>query len=244
MDYQQASGTLTFAAGEQTKTITVSLIDSDLVEFNETLLVNLTNLQSGGAAVYLSDSEGQVTITDDDQATLSIDDVTVNEDAETATLTVSLDRAVDGGIYINYATLRETASNPEDFLSQSGILYFNSGELSQTVTIDLVEDDHYELTESFVVTLSQLQSGGLNVIVPEAQGQIEIIDNEPSPDYWLGEKILPPGDPMAGLEFGNEIDIDGNLLITSPRGFQSIGNDYVAAYIYQRAIQTGLIWQL
>ncbi len=241
MDYQQAAGTLTFAAGEQTKTITVSLIDSDLVEFNETLLVNLTNLQSGGAAVYLGDSEGLVTITDDDQATLSIDDVTVNEDAETATLTVSLDRAVDGAIYINYATLRETASNPEDFLSQSGILYFNSGELSQTVTIDLLEDDIYELTESFVVTLSQLQSGGLNVVVPDPQGQIEIIDNEPLPDYWLGEKILPPGDPMAGLEFGNEMDVDGNLIITSPRGFQSIGDEYVAAYIYTNWTHTATL---
>ena len=241
MDYQQAAGTLTFAAGEQTKTITVSLIDSDLVEFNETLLVNLTNLQSGGAAVYLGDSEGLVTITDDDQATLSINDVTVNEDAETATLTVSLDRAVDGAIYINYATLRETASNPEDFLSQSGILYFNSGELSQTVTIDLLEDDIYELTESFVVTLSQLQSGGLNVVVPDPQGQIEIIDNEPLPDYWLGEKILPPGDPMAGLEFGNEMDVDGNLLITSPRGFQSIGDEYVAAYIYTNWTHTATL---
>ncbi len=71
-DYLTASGTLTFNAGEQTKTITVSLIDSNLVELDETFLVNLTNIQSNGRNVIFADTQAEVTIIDDEIASAEI----------------------------------------------------------------------------------------------------------------------------------------------------------------------------
>jgi hypothetical protein len=48
-DYEAKSGTLTFAAGQQSQTVTV-LVNGDVkVEDNETFLVNLSDARLGGA---------------------------------------------------------------------------------------------------------------------------------------------------------------------------------------------------
>ena len=62
-DYQPASGTLNFAAGETTKTFSVTIIDDTLVEGNET--VNLT-LSSPVGATLGTPATAVLTIIDDD----------------------------------------------------------------------------------------------------------------------------------------------------------------------------------
>ena len=63
-DYTAASGTLTFAAGERTKTITVAIRGDTAIEANETFRVLLTN----PANAFLADGEAIGTITNDDIA--------------------------------------------------------------------------------------------------------------------------------------------------------------------------------
>ena len=85
-----ASGTLTFAAGQTTKTVTVLGQRRPLDEANETFFVNLSN----PANATIADGQGIGTITDDDPPpTISVNDVTVTEgNAGTvnATFTVTL----------------------------------------------------------------------------------------------------------------------------------------------------------
>ena len=64
-DYTAASGSLTFNAGETSKTIQVSIIDDTVVDDNETLTVTLSN--ASGAEI--SDGQATGTITDGDTAT-------------------------------------------------------------------------------------------------------------------------------------------------------------------------------
>jgi hypothetical protein len=64
-DYTAGSATLTFAAGETTKTIGVSAIGDTQIEGDETFVVNLSN--ASGAAIQ--DAQGQVRILNDDSAT-------------------------------------------------------------------------------------------------------------------------------------------------------------------------------
>jgi hypothetical protein len=65
-DYQSAVGSLTFAAGETTKTITVLVNGDTTQESFERFYVNLSNV--GGDAV-IADSQGQVTISNEDGQT-------------------------------------------------------------------------------------------------------------------------------------------------------------------------------
>lgn len=64
-DYSAASGTVTFAAGETQKTESITLTNDEILEFDESFLVEVTNLQN---ATMLNTSVA-VTILDDDTYT-------------------------------------------------------------------------------------------------------------------------------------------------------------------------------
>ncbi|HAW27752.1 MAG TPA: hypothetical protein DCY03_06485, partial [Planctomycetaceae bacterium] len=76
-------------------------------------------MQADTLPVTFADDQAQVTIADNDQALISIDDVTADEAAGTVTLTVSLDTPVDSSISVNYATVDQSATSPDDYLSQT-----------------------------------------------------------------------------------------------------------------------------
>src|SRR5258706_15991700 len=80
-DYTAGTGTLSFAVGVTTQTITVPITDDLLDELDETFTVNL----AGPTNATIADGAGVGTILDDDATpSLSINDVTVNENAGTA----------------------------------------------------------------------------------------------------------------------------------------------------------------
>jgi hypothetical protein len=61
-DYTANSGTLTFAPGETSKTISISTIDDAIDEFDETFNVNLSNPNNA----QFGDDQGEGTILDND----------------------------------------------------------------------------------------------------------------------------------------------------------------------------------
>ncbi len=71
-DYQSTSGTLTFAVGETSKTVSVTINGDTLVETDETFFVNLSNPSAG---TNLGDPQGGGTIQNDDLASLVISQV-------------------------------------------------------------------------------------------------------------------------------------------------------------------------
>ena len=70
-DYTAASGTLTFAPGQTSKTVTVNVTGDTVVEPNETFVVNL----SAPTGATLFDGQGLGTILNDDGPVLRISDV-------------------------------------------------------------------------------------------------------------------------------------------------------------------------
>jgi len=90
--------------------------------------------------VTISDGQGEGTITDNDSASIAIDDVTVNEAAGTATLTVTLTGDVQGGFSVDYATANNTAVEPGDYTSATGTLTF-TGTDAETETFTVPKAD-------------------------------------------------------------------------------------------------------
>ena len=85
--------TLTFLAGESTKTITLNVTNDALFELTESFTVNLSNPTNA----TIADGQGIGTITDNDTApAFSIGDMTVSEVAGTVTFTVTK-RGADSG---------------------------------------------------------------------------------------------------------------------------------------------------
>jgi probable HAF family extracellular repeat protein len=152
-DYQSASGTVTFAAGETSKTIAVLANGDRIGEANETFSVNV-GLVSGSAVV--GDGQGLVTIVDDEPR-INITSVSKSEGNSGSTkfaFTVSLSAASSAAVAVNFATADGSARASGDYAAQSGVLTFTAGETSKIVTVNVVGDRTREGDEVFYVNLS------------------------------------------------------------------------------------------
>jgi subtilisin family serine protease len=151
-DYTAGSGTLTFAPGETSKFVTVTVNGDTSVEPNETFSVNLSNPTNATTG----DSQGVGTIRNDDGA-LSITDVSVtegNSGTVNATFTVSLTTASVLPVTVTYATADGAAVAGSDYVTTTGTLTFAPGETSKTITVAVIGDTAGEPDESFLVNLS------------------------------------------------------------------------------------------
>jgi hypothetical protein len=179
-DYTATSGTLNFTgtAGE-TKTVTVNVNGDMVVEPNETFFVNLSNISN--PSVAFADSQGLGTIQNDDTATLSINDVSLNEGNAGVTpfvFTVTLNKAVQGGVSVDFATANGTATTANnDYTATNGTLNFtgNAGE-TKTVTVNVNGDTTVEPNETFVVNLSNVSNA--SVTLADGQGQGTIVNDD------------------------------------------------------------------
>ena len=170
-DFTDTTGTLTIAAGQTSGLISVPIINDLLGEGDETFTVNLSN----AVRANIVDAQGIGTITDDEiSSNLSINDVTVDEDAGTATFTVSLDQASGQDVTVDFTTNDGTAVDPDDFTDTSGTLTIAAGQTSGTITVDIVDDAIDEADETFTVNLSN----ATNATITDAQGLGTITDND------------------------------------------------------------------
>ena len=103
-DYVTTSGTLTFAAGVTTQTVTVPVIGDQVNESAEQFSVNL----SGATNASIADAAGSGTIANDDPVpSISIADMSVtegNSGTKTAAFTLTLSSASGQTVTVSYAT--------------------------------------------------------------------------------------------------------------------------------------------
>ncbi|MBD2720049.1 Calx-beta domain-containing protein [Synechococcus sp. FACHB-909] len=182
-DYQAANGTLNFVGtASETQQITVNALGDTTVEANETFVVNLSNLQASGRNVTLANAQATGTITNDDGASFSINDVSVTESnsgTKTAVFSVTLNNAVSGGSSVSYATANGTATAGSDYLATSGTLTFagTAGE-TQTISVTINGDTAFEPDETFFLNLSAPTNG---VTIADSQGLGTITNDDPAP---------------------------------------------------------------
>jgi hypothetical protein len=176
-DFQTASGTLTFAPGETSKTITVAVLGDQMYEPDETFAVNL----SGPTNATIGDSNGIGTIVNDDTyvtPSISIGDVSQAEGRNGTTLftfTVTLLVPFATAVTVNYSTANGTATALDDYTAASGTLTFAPGETAKTITIKVKGDRKVEADETFFVNLFGVSS---NALILDAQGIGTILNDD------------------------------------------------------------------
>ena len=200
VDYVGLAGQVTFAPQDTSEPITITVHGDQTVELDETFLVRLSD--AVGATVL--DSEGHGTITNDDSATLSINDVTLEEGntgTTDFTFTVTLDADVDTGASVNFDTADDTATSADgDYTVTSGTLNFagNAGE-TRPITVSVGGDGKVELDETFLVNLSTIVAGGRDVTLGDGQGQGTITNDDGPIDLGAVDFLELPGrDPSSG----------------------------------------------
>ena len=208
-DYTAASGTLTFAAGETSKTFNIPIADDALAESDETIALLLSG--ATGGSTLGTPAAATVTIGDNDAAgtfVFSAESYTVVEGAGSVAVTVTRTGGVSDGITVNYATSDGTAKVGQDYAATSGTLTFAAGETSKTFSVPVTDDGTDEPDETIALLLSGA-TGGANLGTPAA-ATITISDNDhpifsfASANYEVAEgagqlilKIVRAGDPSA-----------------------------------------------
>ncbi|MBN4003431.1 Calx-beta domain-containing protein [Nostoc sp. LPT] len=196
-----ASGTLSFAVGETTKTITADVLGDNTFELNEDITVILSNpnLTTAPANSTITNSLATVNIINDDsQPTISISDVSVTENntgtTTNANFTISLSNPSYQQVTVNYNTSNGTAEVADsDYNSASRTITFNPGEISKTLSIGVVGDNKFETDEIFSVNLL----GATNGAITDSLGVATIINDDNQPTITISDVSVTEGNTGA-----------------------------------------------
>ena len=192
-DYTEATGTLTFAAGETRKTFTAQVAGDDGTdEGDETFTVSLSN-QIGNASI--STTAGTATATITELPALSIADARVEEgDSGTVNMefTLTLNKAAAGSqVTVDYTIIDASATAGTDYTSAAGTLTFAEDTTELTFGVLIAGDEIYEEDETFTVILSD--PAGARLADGVAAGTITNDEDAPMLSIVSGDRSVLEG---------------------------------------------------
>ena len=181
-DFTPVALNFDFSPSILSEIFSVTLIDDQLVEADETFVIegSTVNAVDGAGFPILAELSNSVLVTiinDDIPDTLAIStpSVTVAENAANAQVSVSRNGSLAGPVSVDYSTTAGTAIAGADFQATSGTLSFADGEAGPlTITIPLVDDALHEFTEGFELFLS----APVNAELGASNAVIDITDDD------------------------------------------------------------------
>lgn len=191
VDYQSASGTLTFNGTESSKTFSVTICNDSLWEPGGPESVNLAlSAPTNGATLGTQASAVLNIIDDDTQPTLqfSASNYNVNENAGTALITVNRTGATENAVTVNYAANTGVAATAgtcgafsgSDFEPVSSTLNFTPGTTSLSFSVVICNDGLFEPgNETFQIALNTPSVEA--VLGTPNSGTVTIIPNNDPP---------------------------------------------------------------
>ena len=228
---------MTFAPGDLSETLTIDTLDDNAYENNESLVVTLASLNGAAGNIDGTNDVATGTIINttlgptyaisgapsvDAGGTLTFT-VTRNTDDETEAATVSY-------------SLSGTATSGADYVAPTGSVTFATGSLSQTVTVQTLNDNLYENT-SVVVTLTSLNgvAGGIDGNNSAATGTI--VGTAPAPT--IASQVLAHD---TGASSTDRITSDGNVTLAGTVAAGSTVTLVNGSTVIGAATVTGTSW--
>ncbi|MDA9212550.1 hypothetical protein N9O84_02430, partial [Gammaproteobacteria bacterium] len=244
-DYNQINQTVTFAPGETSKSVTLSLIDDEIDEPVE--LFNVTAINIVNAVIASSDSAPNgvlsVLIEDNDDApTLNIAaDFSVSENAGSAVLEYTLSGASGKTVSFNYAT-DSNANDASLFGSSSGVISFAPGETTKSLEITLNDNNLFSGSDAtFTVDISDVT----NATASDSSTTVTINEDETKPTISIADVTVNEGG-VATLTItqSGRTSADTTFLYRANDGSADLamGDDYrVASDLQEVSIPSGLL---
>ncbi|MEG4073763.1 DUF4347 domain-containing protein, partial [Microcoleus sp. Pol14C2] len=209
-----ATGTISFAAGETSKTITLDVLGDAAIEANETLEVTLSNPSVLDSTPTLTTATATTTISNDDTAGVSITptETTATEAGTNGTYSVVLKSQPSDPVTITLTT--------GDQIQAIAPLTFtpDNWNVAQTVTVQAVNDTSVEGAHSANLThiVSSADTNYNGIVVPGVT--VAISDNDVAPP--------PPPKPPVGTSTLSpyQIDLKTGTITGAPNPFISLVN--------------------
>ncbi|MFM2432478.1 MAG: hypothetical protein RLZZ511_3692 [Cyanobacteriota bacterium] len=151
-DFSTTAGTITFAAGETRKVVSVQLLNDTILEGNEAF--NFV-IQSPADATLGTIRTATITILDDEGAVLTVNPIQVSESIGDAVVTLIRTNG-NAPASLAYNTRNGTAIAGTDYQTMTGTVNFAVGETQKTIRIPIVNNTTSEFNEAFEVLFSDL----------------------------------------------------------------------------------------
>ena len=228
-DYTSLNATLLFVATSQSLPVPVAIINDSKVEANEVYNVTLSGISASGRNVTLGTATGTGTITNDDNATITLTGGGAANEGNTGTtsrvFTATLSNAVQGSFTVAYTTNDGTATTADnDYVDNDASLMFNgnAGE-SKTITVLANGDYFVEADETYTVALGAITSPLSSAISLVGSPQTGTITND-EVDFGDIDDFTGLGAPFISTLLSNN-GARHNATLTGPRLGSALDGD-------------------
>ena len=240
-DYTLTPGPLTFNPGDTSKTINITIEDDGSDEDDETIEVTLTGV-SGGSGVLGQNVQHTYTIIDprpkvafETASSMGLEDVSPVE------IEVGLSWMASGTVTVDYAATGGSATGEgvDYTLLGSGTLTFVPDDMSETISISIVDDELEEESETIVITLWNLTG---DARLGDCTEHTYTIFEDAFPSFadvdtvglWLFDEVDYPHTTLTDASRCEKADLclmDGGSMIAGKYGRAlQVGSGYAVCY--------------
>jgi hypothetical protein len=234
VDYMLPGGTLNFADGQTSQSITLNILDDGKFGPNHTVVVTLSN-PAGGASVGPIAST-TITIKENEPAPiLAASNASITMPAsgtDSLTFTVTLTGATTLPATLGYATSNASAVAGVDYTAASGAVTFAPGQTTQTISVPINGGSAPGPNKVFNLFFSNPANATL--ATPAVTGTI-VNPNDTPPTIGNVSVLYAPGAAVTLNPMGTAHDADGDRLtfavVTQPRyGALAVNADGTVTY--------------
>ncbi|MCG8698373.1 MAG: gliding motility-associated C-terminal domain-containing protein, partial [Bacteroidales bacterium] len=200
-DYTIIPSTLVISAGNLTGSVTITAVDDDIYENDETIVLDMDVVTN---ATEVGTQQESITITDNDSeptVSISASPLAINEDGDISTLTAALSNASNDSVVVSLTYSGTASGSGVDYTAATEITVL-AGDLTADIEITAISDVIYEGDEVINVEIS----GVTNATEDGTQEEtITILESESIPEVSISAS------PIAIAEDGGVSTITATL---------------------------------
>ncbi len=175
-DYVAVDEVLTFVPGDMEETVSIPIVNDNVVEFDETISLALSDPSVGASLGY--PREGTITIQNNDLATIEFSSAGYQsgEGSGAAQISVVCSGDLAHAVFVHLATSAGGTAGTSDYTAFSEDVFFPSCAGAQTVSIPIADDQSDEPDETVQMTLSSPSAGA--TLGGRNSAVLTIVDND------------------------------------------------------------------
>lgn len=230
-DYSALIGSVVITAGNSTANVPVTAVNDLVIEGTETVILEITGGSQTSGITYVPgpDKTASLDIIDDDQDPVNLvlsiaQDLDATESGTNGRFIISLPFGVTSSedITVNYTVSGGTATPGSDYTALSGTAIIKAGDNSVEVSVDPLNDNTIEPTETVIATLAGGSSTSLTFTGTNS-ATVNITDDESMLPANLELTVTKVSDATEG-------GADGSFMISLP-GTVRAANDITVNYL-------------
>ena len=178
-DYVRTVGQLRFASGVARQTIRVPLVDDDVNEPEETITLTLSEPRNARFPADAATIAAQGTIRDDDSPVVAVsfaaNAYAASEGGTAARVSVRVDRDPERTLLVPLTATPAAGASPADYRAPVSVTFAPGGPLTQTFTVDAIDDRDDEGDETVTLAFSlpdRTEPGAIATAV------VHLVDND------------------------------------------------------------------